>query len=993
MRGGKSPARRQIELGMKALQAWAVIQVLAGVTLAGVATAAPWTVTFVPPAAPTPGDLDISYSHPFELLPAPGGGAYLIHGQLLPGDLGGGPVQPSVIRLDDGGQVQWSRMLGNAGYGVYFGATVASDGAIFVADGTRLTRLESDGSTSWSTSAVGMRPVIDATGNLQAIAASGIVTTGGIAQLDAVTGVMKRWQAFAPTAGGACRLNELKRIAANDLLVSGRCTDTGDFLWRLDGDTLAVRWSRSGEILAAVATPAGESLYIVTRGASYPERNIERIDPQTGVTLWLQATARSPGPPGLSFGTGLFVDAAGQPIVAGVDRVDALDAADGSLRWSRPLPGPGSSATLSGSTLYLVGTTEDSNRAVVTRLDAASGAKLGEDLLSAGYGIASRVAAQASSALVAGLLCPEDAACTLNAWPLGASGAPGVPVTVSIPQYSYGTTAHVEGARAFAVALEWSATAGEYLRARMLRDADGAVLWERTWPSPFTTWVTSSTVRAYPAANGDVVVLAGKPVSMYVYNWMDLGQWAVWMINGNTGDVRWSHATSYAGDTKRSLPDIVVDGVGNVFVGQSSQGFYATYFDPQIARSIDKLDHLTGAVLWHKDLCAEGFNCWSSGAPNIDAWSGDLALWEQVGGVSKGITLLDGADGHVQWANANLPADSWIVDGPSVDHYLTTYPSSGQPITVMRLASDGQPRWTQSLTQDGYRFTMLGSNADPASGDVLVAGYRRSIGVSWYEGYAARLDAADGHVVWQRGDAAESVLWRSGFGFGMPRSDGFVMQRRTRVTGDRWFGRLRWSDGAMVDYQLDWAAGLPTPVSAEMPGVLSMGFGNDGLLEGIVTSGIVGEPLSLRVSMRETYETAPLGDLAVQLTAASGVLAPGGSKLVTLTADVTGPNPTVPVWAMLDLPLGLSALPVSCSVGGAPCQVRVMPQGLAVQVPLVAGGPLVVQASVRATALASESTTLGARVLAPYGSYREADINNNYAEATLVTSLFANGFE
>lgn len=989
MRGGKSPARRQMELGMKALRAWAVIQILAGVTWAGAATAAPWTVTFVPPAAPTPGDLNVStYSgRPFELLPMPGGGAYLVHGQLAPGNLDGGASLPAVIRLDDGGQVQWSRTLGNSASGAYFVTTVAPDGALFVASENRLTRLEPDGSTGWSTSAVEMRPVIDADGDLR------VITTGGVAQVDAVTGAVKRWRAFAPAAGGACRLEELKPIAPNDLLASGRCTGAGNLLWRLDGDTLAVRWSRLGEVLAAVATQVGDALYTVTQSSPYLTLTIDRIDPQTGVTLWSQAITGFLGPRSLASSAGLLVDMAGQPIVAGVDRVDALDAANGGLRWSRPLPGPGSSATLSGSTLYLVGTTEDSNRAVVTRLDAASGAKLGEDLLSAGYGIALHVAAQASSALVAGLLCPEDAACTLNAWPLGASGAPGVPVTVSIPQYSYGTTAHVEGARAFAVALEWSATAGEYLRARMLRDADGAVLWERTWPSPFTTWVTSSTVRAYPAANGDVVVLAGKPVSMYVYNWMDLGQWAVWMINGNTGDVRWSHATSYAGDTKRSLPDIVVDGVGNVFVGQSSQGFYATYFDPQIARSIDKLDHLTGAVLWHKDLCAEGFNCWSSGVPDIDAWGGDLALWEQVGGVSKGITLLDGADGHVQWANANLPADSWIVDGPSVDHYLTTYPSSGQPITVMRLASDGQPRWTQSLTQDGYRFTMLGSNADPASGDVLVAGYRRSIGVSWYEGYAARLDAADGHVVWQRGDAAESVLWRSGFGFGMPRSDGFVMQRRTRVTGDRWFGRLRWSDGAMVDYQLDWAAGLPTPVSAEMPGVLSMGFGNDGLFEGIVTSGIVGEPLSLRVSMRETYETAPLGDLAVQLTAASGVLAPGGSKLVTLTADVTGPNPTAPVWAMLDLPLGLSALPVSCSVGGAPCQVRVMPQGLAVQVPLVAGGPLVVQASVRATALASESTTLGARVLAPYGSYREADINNNYAEATLVTSLFANGFE
>jgi outer membrane protein assembly factor BamB len=155
----------------------------------------------------------------------------------------------------------------------------------------------------------------------------------------------RRWELADHSSAGVSAAGRVLVSRVGTPGTSALSITTGEAVW-----TRAIAWA------GQAATPAGDRFYVSDRG-----NTMVCVDSATGTVVWTAARKASP-----------LIAADGRRVYRSMaDRIEALDAHTGKLRWSAPLAGNAGQPVRAGGLLYA---TVDAGRPLGI-LHAATGAR------------------------------------------------------------------------------------------------------------------------------------------------------------------------------------------------------------------------------------------------------------------------------------------------------------------------------------------------------------------------------------------------------------------------------------------------------------------------------------------------------------------------------------------------------------------------------------------------------------------------------------------
>ncbi len=868
--------------------------------------------------------------------------------------------------------------------------------------GMAVTRLAADGTPMWSAAGEQDQAFL----NGDQVDAAVVLDDGSVVlaarrggstefrHLDAATGVPRAVLAMPSTMpSDSCRVLGMTHVGTTAYAVGG-CPRR---LVKLDADPLRSDWNTPVPFVSTSALlHADETGVYVASGVEVRKFDHAVAHPIWTVarpSTWLESISRIPDGP--------LMTRSGSTI-------EALDAATGASLWSYVEPGHLGGATMSGTSLLVVGDEASSSggatSAYVAELDPSSGNVMWRnDVAAAGwddirFDDATR---HGDDVVVLGTRCRETPvygeACEVTMW--RGSAAPSSAYTanaLTVTSGLVGTLVADEAPTVLAVSLEWS-VGGQQLHVREYRMADGVLVGESVHPAalPVLDPFAATYVEARRGADGSITVLYKAHLP---WLWGFDTDAVIVKIAGASGPLLWQRALFDTNSEQIGVDASLasVDSQGNVLLSVH-EGFPEQPFTgaSQDRRSIRKLASTSGDVLWQKTfspVLALSFQ-----PPSAYAIGDDLLVFETPEGDTwSGIARIAGSDGHMLWSFVP-PAGggSTDVSQPGAVLHMT----STSPFVITRLdAATGAVSWSTTheappgwryypyrvvgTTGPGARYVLSGRRWEPAS---------TGPSPTLTRGFAMALDAASGAVAWSN-DLQENPF--DAISAVNPRAivDGvfYASQGHALTTSENVF--------ALTGF--DMATGTAIGIRPTLVQSYAQPHRDDlgGYFYGMTAQGVLlGSPLHIRhdapPSMRlARHALAPTarGDLRVTLDATPAVTNTGLKLLVGATTFNVGPDTASGVDAQITLPRGAVVEDVTCAIDGATCTAIVTPTSIEARVSIAANATLTLSA--RAGVRSDAPYRFEARSLAPF-SFMESRLGDNFAATSYTDTILRHGFD
>lgn len=894
--------------------------------------------------------------------------AFATNGDVVFGAGTATPTEYQFVRMAPDGSVRWSANVDWYDGATYAGAEAliaTDDGGALIAvgngyydDGDHVIRIGADGSALWSRD-VPTGWLADV-GNGRIASASGTTLT----VMEATTGDVI-WQRRLNQDTGAEPAGGVAADAAGNLYatfpIGAPTLGTPASAFRV------IRFDANGNAAWNAETPVADGASIVGVGDAClfvrTALDVRALRLANGSVAWTQpisSTARV-----------LVGGSPAEALVVEPDSIKRLAADSGEARWTTPLAG----ATRLASTVanaVLVNTS-----AGVAKVDVDSGA------------IAWTEALPNDAAFWAAIGGTPGDVFAIGRAPYGTFAAPPAirridfdtgsmseAIAVAAVEQGLDAQSTIDGAGDIVAA---SARAGE-IRVRSVAAGTGATQWETVdaldGMPPVSVWPPGV------GAGGDAVAVATA------LNAGDLsggpGFLRVTLLDRASGSVRWT-VDLHDDDqlyTMGSTPAIDAD--GNVIVGAGA-GVVCPIGTGEGCerRTVYKLAAMDGAVLWRFDQSDQVFIALQV-YPQTFRLIGPNVATAQSEGQDTPVTFLSGADGSTLWTS-----DAFGTG-------FAFYPASDGNLLVR-----GYTGWGKLDTATGA--TLFTGDAAPSTCQARCYDY---------ETYFA---ANDDIVTVGEGDWAP-VLWREQGGSGLAET--WVPE--APVAGMRsLFNSVYGVDGAgHVALRLLRAhRGLPDSIAFLATFDLATGTlgpqqaihaGDDDVLaaasfesvraaapDRLLVSTIAVRPPSATTNGQMLLDTTVTahGDLAITVSADSARASPGALLGFHVTAMYTGDQPISGAGLAALLPWRSGVSDLACATTSASnCVVDSRSGNVRAAFDVQPGGRVEITGRVRVLPVPDETATFNARTWGPIG-LAEPDTFNNFGQATVAQSLFADGFD
>jgi PQQ-like domain len=681
-----------------------------------------------------------------------------------------------------------------------------------------------------------------------------------------------------------------------------------------------------------------------------------------------------------------------EPIVTtdGTPQFERLDAATGNVRWSQPLDYTHLIGTIDGDLLTWDG--QRVNRLGgndgTTRWTSALTLAQGQQLLGAGGCSTAAVCVAVSE------IFPQLAFSLLR---LSAASGDSID-TLSPPASAQSVDAisfREDAGHVLAVGVVVQHGSPTF-QARQLDAASGAELWRTN-----LTWAAAqSRMPGFAQANGAAVVaVAAYTPGVEASFPLATGHALVAALDDQTGAVRWQHEFLDEADAQ-SRTDVsapLIDSNGDVFVAYLANIIDSSQFVPilRTVRYVVKLSSADGSELWR-------FQASTGGAtPQIILLGNDLLVSMDAASANPpyGVALLSGSSGAVKWssplfkesgaysvasANGELLTSGSVLDGAS-STYVTGW-ARLDPVTGSSIwfNSAPYPACTTNVNECIFSTTQL----TLPDGDQLLAGELDA------RAFARILPAISAAQPRDYQLAAPGSILRS-----------FVTSSALDASGAVWLQKTlkvpHTASGIVTIAQFDPLTGTQSAAQAigayfddafaEQHTPTMLGAPQNGrLLVATHSNGALGPSTQGDGALDVTVQSH--GDLVVSVNTDRRASSVGGVVGFHIVATYTGDAGAAGINLFAKTPWALDAASVTCSVQGASdCSVETRSGNLRAGANLMPDGKIDIFGSMRALP-STETNVLRAFAYGAPGLV-EADMENNFATATIAESLFADGFE
>ncbi|MEO5560837.1 MAG: PQQ-binding-like beta-propeller repeat protein [Dokdonella sp.] len=873
------------------------------------------------------------------------------------------------VRLGNSGALRWSSHADLVAYA----ALVEDGGDAFLALGVRdsgdfadrVTHVAANGSIAWSRGLP--------TGWLAKAGSGRLASLGcnSLTMLDADSGDVLWERVFAADRSDNCHGNVVADDQGNLYVELG----IGNYDIGVISNFRTLKFAADGTELWSVAeVDNGGSLIGVGGAALYlrTATGVRALRIADGGPIWsasLDATAN------VLLGSGDPVE----PMVVAPDFVQRLAFATGAPRWTASLPGLTGVAAVIGDAIVVASSSS------FTKLDSASGAVVwthaAADNAWRGFG------AFDGAAFIGVAATSNDGVSALER--IDASS--GEMTEIAMPSIVQGVDAvSVTDETGDIASAGMSVQGGQtVLRLRKV-DTAGATVWETA--DTIDTLISSPWLISPPSlAMGSGVVAVGTTVSTgFCSAIYGQGYALVTLHDRVTGQLKWSvpldidHAQHCAWVSNPSF-----DTNGDVIVAASAIGACVDFGDTCERQSLYKLAASTGAVLWHVDNIGYQTLNYQIFPQAFSLVGSDVLLHGPFVSSQDTIRRLSGANGEVQWTSGLFHEKYYISDAVyAIDpNHVVVF--SGTDTTIDWASLDintGTASWTSTTPRPVCApqgcavgaFDLLPYHGDLLSGGELnfapsLKRYHNdgsSVADSWVIGPTNPLIYGGITSLWRDpNDLVETFVYE-----GFKRSQGSLQL----------LSAFDSTSGALLGKQAIYA-GNPDSLAWSYPSPLRAPTA-DRLLVNMMSSR-ESMPATTGAALLDTSVTAH-GNLAVTLSVDQSSVHAGELLGFHLTATYAGDVPLTGVHAFVLMPWqgGVTA---TCS--GANCVLDTRTGNVDATFDISPGGSVDITGQVRVLDQ-SVHPTMSARTWGSLG-LSEQDVLDNFAQAAVTQTLFADGFD
>ncbi len=845
---------------------------------------------------------------------------------------------------------------------------------------TTLTRFASDGSLAWSIPKDDLATVtLLPSGDLLAAFRGQPGMNGGLVRLlSATTGATLD----ALRIGGGC--SDLKLATSAPDIAYLWCGCTSRQVARLRTNPLRVEWtSPPNEPTASVIDDAVADASGVYLASSTALRKLSAVD---GQAAWEAA-------PISGFFSNLTVDGAGNVVTSGAG-IDRWNGTTGANLWhysetASATVDPALSAVFFSGSLPRA-TPADEFVGLAGRLDLSNGNLVWRREMPAGSNIRFTDAAVAGSGLqLIGLHCTDsiEGPCTTSLWSTDAATGN---TFQSAPLVSKaGTTGTVileEGDRTLAAALEWVA-AGPQIHLRSHANATGAILQESVTPFQFTAlpWSSNHHLNVVRSSDGNIVATYGNSGAGGSDKSFDA---TIMKIEVATGQLLWQkfliNSAAFQRNAFISAP--VADADGNITLGVLEE--YA--FDSPNRRWVRKFSHISGALLWERELPADPLSASSHITPVVFALGADVMSETPLGETGMGWTSLSGADGTTRWSNPLITGRIETLDAGTA----ISFGSEASQIVARRFnMNTGAVLWTSIYSDPSDVLYSVTGAARGDQDDFYIGGTHRLASLAT-NGLLLRIDLTNGNLVWAnrlaQGPVGPSSKVNPRF---VHNGKVFATQPHFHSSGHA-LSAFSIADGAHSGSAYLYSSPQDQPHLPQH-----------------ANSGVLGKSSTGQLMVMGNYFDPGLPGELMLANWGSPVPGPNGALRVTLDLDPASASTAITyafafetindgsvtandVQALISLPAGTMVESVSCQLSGSPCVAITTATSIEGIFTIAAGATLRIEGTVK---LIPTNAPLNPQFFVASSfaahAFAELDLKDNVASALVADLIFRNGFD
>lgn len=784
--------------------------------------------------------------------------------------------------------------------------------------------------------------------------------------------------------GGGCSDLKLASSAPDIAYLWIGCTSRQ--VARLRTNPLRVEWTSpaneptASSIDSAVADASGVYL-----ASSTELRKLSALD---GQAVWEAV-------PVSGFFNDLAIDASGNVVTSGTG-IDRWNGTTGANLWhyseiAKVTVDPALNAviffgSLPGATLA------DGFVGMAGRLDLSNGNLVWRREMPAGSNTRFTDAAVVGSELqLIGLHCADSVSgpCATTLWSTDAAkgnsfqSAPLVSKTGTT-----GTAILEEGDHTLAAALEWGAT-GAQIHLRSYANATGAVLQESVTPFQVTAlpWWLDYQLNVVRSGDGNVVATYERSRVGGAVESFDA---IIMKIEVATGQLLWQKSLIDTTNFQRSayISTPVADADGNITLGVVE----AYAFDSPNRRWVRKFNHISGTMLWQREIPAEPMSSSYYSAPIVFALGADVMTETPLGESGTGWTALSGADGTTRWKNPLINGRIQTLDASTA----LSFGAEPWQIVVRRFnMNTGAVLWSSTYSYSPDTSYAITNAVRGDQDDFYIGGTHRLAESSVItRGLLLRLDLANGDIVWANRLEEAPVDLRSRVN---PRfvQDGkiFATQNFFHTYGYA-LSAFSIADGTHSGSAYLYSSPLDQPHLPQH-----------------ANTGVLGKTSTDQLMIMGNFIDPALPRELILANWGSPLPGPNGALRVTLslnpasaTTEITyafafetindGSVTANDVRALLSLPAGTMVASTSCLLSGSPCVATTTATSIEGIFTIPVGATLRIEgsASLVPTIDALRPQAFVASAFAPH-PFAEFDLKDNVVSEPVIELIFRNSFD
>lgn len=844
-----------------------------------------------------------------------------------------------------------------------------------------LVRFAPDGNLAWSIpkddlAAVTLLPSGDL---LAAFSGKPGWDDGMLRVLSATTGITLD----ALRVGGGCSDLKLTSFAPDIVYLWTGCSSRQ--VTRLRVNPLRIEWTSAayepmGSIVDGMVADAS-GVYIVG------SNQLRKLSSATGQTAWVAAPVSG------DFNN-LATDGAGNVVTSG-SGIDSWNGTTGSNLWHYSeiavmTVDPALNAVFFSGSLPRT-TPSDAYVGLAGRLDLANGNVVWRHEMPSGSSVRFTDSAVAGNALqLIGLACldPQIGPCATKLWSTDAATGNTFQSAPLVSKNGISGAAILEeGDQTLAAAMEWT-SAGPQIHLRRYMNATGTILQESVTPFQFAPppWPSNQRLNVVRSSDGNIVATFGNSgTGGASYSFFDA---TIIKIEVATGQLLWQKLLIDTAIFQRaaSISTPAVDADGNITLGVLEQ--YLLDFPNR--RWVRKFNHISGDLMWERELPADPMSASSNITPAVFALGTDVMSETPLGETGTGWTSLSGADGTTRWRNPLITGRIQVLD---MDTAISFGPETSQIVARRFNMTTGSILWTATYSDLSDISYSVSGGVRGSQDDFYVGGTHRLASLI-SNGLLFRINLTTGGIVWA------NHLTQGPVGPGSQVNPRFVHDGKVFAT-QPFFHTYGYAlsafsivDGAHTGSAFLYSSPLEQPHLPQHAdsGVMGKSAAGDLMIVGHHSD--PGLPTEFMIANWGNPLPGPNGALRVTLD----LEAAGASTAITYAfafetindGSVTAND----VQALLSLPAGTKVESMSCQLSGSPCAAVMTATSIEGKFTIPVGATLRIEgtASLVPTLDPLGPQSFVASAFAPH-PFAELDLKDNVASAPIVELIFRDSFE